>query len=101
MKRMLKMGLAATAAFAMSAMAQQPAWKQGMPESMANSTLAPLAAKLTATKAADIDLSRLKLPAGFKIEVWADSVPGVRALAQADNGKFYADRKSTRLNSSH
>ena len=90
MKRMLKMGLAATAAFAMSAMAQQPAWKQGMPESMANSTLAPLAAKLTATKAADIDLSRLKLPAGFKIEVWADSVPGVRALAQADNGKFYA-----------
>ena len=55
-----------------------------MPESMSSSTLAPLAAKLTATKAADIDLSRLKLPAGFKIEVWADSVPGVRAIAQGD-----------------
>ena len=64
MKKFLQFGLAVSAAFAMSAMAQQPAWKQGMPESMSNSTLAPLAAKLTATKAADIDLSRLKLPAG-------------------------------------
>jgi glucose/arabinose dehydrogenase len=90
MKNILKLGLLTAATLACSVHAQQPAWKQGMPDSMATSTLAPHAAKLTATKAADIDLSRLKLPAGFKIEVWADSVPGVRAIAQGDNGKYYA-----------
>ena len=83
------MALVASVA-ALGALAQQPAWKQGMPDSMANSTLAPLAPKLTATKSADVDLSRLKLPAGFKIEIWADSVPGVRAIAIGDNGKYYA-----------
>ena len=91
MKNILKSCFAvAVAALATTAMAQQPAWKQGMPDSMSTSTLAPHAAKLTATKAADIDLSRFKLPAGFKVEVWADSVPGVRAIARGDNGKYYA-----------
>lgn len=74
---------------AVAAQAQAPAWKQGMPDSMANSTLAPLAAKLTATKAADVPLDRIKVPAGFKVEVWADSVPGSRAIARGDGGKYY------------
>ena len=60
-----------------------------MPDSMANSTLAPLAAKLTVTKAADVPLDKLKVPAGFKVEVWADSVPGSRAIARGDSGKYY------------
>ena len=60
-----------------------------MPDSLANSTLAPLAGKLTATKAADVPLNKIKLPPGFKVEVWADSVPGSRAIAQGDNGKYY------------
>ena len=72
-----------------AAQAQAPAWKQGMPDSMANSTLAPLAAKLTVTKAADVPLDKLKVPAGFKVEVWADSVPGSRAIARGDSGKYY------------
>ena len=70
--------------------AQQPAWKQGMPESMASSKLAPHAAKLTATQAQDVPVNRLQLPPGFHIEVWADAVPGVRAMARGDNGKYYA-----------
>ena len=94
--RLIGTGLALTAsalcawAQAPAAPAPAPAWKQGMPDSMSTSTLAPHAAKLTATKASDIDLSRFKLPAGFKVEVWADSVPGVRAIARGDNGKYYA-----------
>ena len=72
-----------------AAPAPAPAWKQGMPETMATSTLAPLAGKLTATKAADVPLDKIKLPPGFKVEVWADSVPGSRAIAEGDGGKYY------------
>ena len=39
-------------------------------------TLAPLAGKLTVTPAADIPLDKVKLPPGFKIEVWAAGLPG-------------------------
>ncbi|MFZ4709533.1 MAG: sorbosone dehydrogenase family protein, partial [Zwartia sp.] len=69
--------------------APPPAWKQGMPESMATSTLAPLPAKLTMTKAADVPLDKIKVPAGFKVEVWADSIPGSRAITAGDDGKYY------------
>ncbi|HBI84456.1 MAG TPA: sorbosone dehydrogenase, partial [Alcaligenaceae bacterium] len=79
----------AQAPAAAPAAAPPPAWKQGMPASMANSTLAPLPAKLTATKAADVPIDKIKLPPGFKVEVWADSVPGSRAIAQGDDGKYY------------
>jgi len=72
------------------AAAPPPAWQQGRTDAMANSTLAPLAARLVVTKAADVPLDKLKLPPGFKIEVWADSVPGIRAIARGDNGKYYA-----------
>jgi len=77
------------AAYAQAPAAPAPAWKQGMPDAMATSTLAPLPGKLTATKAADVPINRIKLPPGFKVEVWADSVPGSRAIAQGDGGKYY------------
>jgi glucose/arabinose dehydrogenase len=74
---------------AAAAPAPQPAWKQGMPASMASSTLAPLAGKLTVTPADQIPLDRAKLPPGFKAEIWATGLPGGRAMAMADNGKVY------------
>lgn len=76
-------------AAAAPAAAPQPAWKQGMPASMASSTLAPLAGKLTVTPADQIPLDRVKLPPGFKAEIWATGLPGGRAMAMADNGKIY------------
>jgi len=80
---------AAPAAAAAPAPAAPPIWKQGMPASMADSTLAPLPGKLVATKAADVPLDKIKLPPGFKVEVWADSIPGSRAIAEGENGKYY------------
>ena len=56
---------------------------------MASSSLAPVAGKLTATAAADIPISKLKLPPGFKAEIWASGMPGARAIVQGDNGKYY------------
>jgi glucose/arabinose dehydrogenase len=66
-----------------------PAWQQGRSPSMADSKLSPHAAKLTATMAADVPLDKLKLPAGFKIEVWSAGTPGVRAMSRGDSGKIY------------
>jgi glucose/arabinose dehydrogenase len=51
--------------------------------------LAPLPGKLTVTAAADIPLDKLKLPPGFKIEVWATGNPGNRAMVRGESGKIY------------
>jgi len=79
----------AAATPAPAAAAPPPAWKQGMGADMANSTLAPLAGKMTVTPASDIPINKLKIPPGFKIEVWATGMPGARAMALGDNGKVY------------
>ena len=71
-----------------------PAWKQGMPESMATSTLAPLAGKLTVTPATEIPIDRIKLPPGFKVDVWATGLPGGRAMALGDEGKIYVGTRA-------
>ena len=67
----------------------QLAWQQGRAPDQARSTLAPLAGKLTVTPPEQIALDKLKVPAGFKLELWAHGLPGGRAMARADNGKVY------------
>jgi len=66
-----------------------PIWQQGKPAAMADSKLAPLAGRMTETPAAEIPLDKLKVPKGFKVELWATGVPGARAMAQGDKGKIY------------
>jgi glucose/arabinose dehydrogenase len=64
-----------------------PAWHQGKPPAMAQSKLAPHAGKMTETPASDIPVSKLKVPAGFKVELWASGLPGGRAMAPTDDAK--------------
>lgn len=45
---------------------------------------------MTATAAADIEIGKLKLPPGFKIEIWSSGTPGVRAMSRGESGKIYA-----------
>ncbi|HJV10840.1 MAG TPA: PQQ-dependent sugar dehydrogenase, partial [Burkholderiales bacterium] len=83
---------AVAAAFAAPALSQDkpkppPAWHQGKPAAMAESKLAPHAGKMTETPASDIPISKLKLPAGFKAEIWTTGLPGGRAMAVSDDGK--------------
>jgi glucose/arabinose dehydrogenase len=83
---------ALAAAFASTALSQDkpappPAWKQGMPAKMKDSKLAPHPGKMTETPAGEIPISKLKLPAGFKAQVWASGLPGGRAMALSDDGK--------------
>ena len=67
-----------------------PAWQQGRKADQATSPLAPVAGKLTATPVSDLPIDKLKLPAGFKAEVWSHGTPGIRAMARGDSGKIYA-----------
>lgn len=78
-----------TTAAAAPAAPPAPAWQQGRTPDQATSTLAPLAGKLTVTPASEIPVGNLRLPPGFKAEVWATGMPGARAMARADNGKIY------------
>ena len=69
--------------------AAAPAWQQGRRPELANSTLAPVPGKLTATPASQIPLASFKLPPGFKAEIWATGMPGARAMARSPGGKIY------------
>ena len=79
----------APAAAAAPAAPPPPAWQQGRTSEYANSTLAPVPGKLTATPAAEIPLTNFKLPPGFKAEIWATGLVGGRAMTRGDSGKVY------------
>ena len=70
--------------------ANVPAWQQGRAQDQASSTLAPHAGRLTAVPASEIPLNTLKLPPGFRIELWAAGMPGIRAMSRTESGKIYA-----------
>ena len=67
-----------------------PAWKQGMPDAQATSTLAPHPAKNTITPESEIPIANLKVPRGFKVEIWASGMPGARMMARGDRGTVWA-----------
>lgn len=77
------------AAQAQDKAAPPPAWQQGRGEAMADSKLAPHAGKNTEIPASEIPIDKLKVPKGFKVEIWATGIPGGRAMARGDKGKIY------------
>jgi glucose/arabinose dehydrogenase len=85
--------LAATFAFDLHAQ-QPPAWKQGMPDSMKDSKLAPHAIPLTVTPVEKIPLDKLKVPAGFKVELWAHGMPGARMMRRGDKGTIFVGTRA-------
>ncbi len=84
----------APAAPAAAAPAPPPAWKQGIPKSMENSTLSPHATPMTVTAPDKITLDKLKVPEGFKVELWAHGMPGVRMMARGDKGTVFAGTRA-------
>ena len=90
-------GFAVAVAFAIPALGQQaappPAWQQGKPQSMSESTLHPFAPHMTGRAAKELPLNTLKLPAGFKIEVWADGIPEARSMAMGDKGTLFVSNR--------
>jgi glucose/arabinose dehydrogenase len=71
-----------------------PVWKQGMSQDAVTSPLAPHPARLTVTPPGDVPVGRLKVPAGFKVELWAHGMPGARMMARGPQGKVYVGTRS-------
>jgi glucose/arabinose dehydrogenase len=79
------------------ALAQQPpapSWQQGRPAGMASSPLAPHAPRLTVTTPDKIPLDKLKVPSGFKVELWAHGMPGARMMAAGDKGTIFVGTRA-------
>ena len=79
---------AATAAFAQEAAKPEevPFWAVGMPK---GNKLAPVPSFPIATPADQLPVAKLKVPPGFKVEVWASDVLDARGLRQGDNGTVF------------
>jgi glucose/arabinose dehydrogenase len=64
--------------------AQQPAapppWKQGQPASMADSPLSPIAQPPAPKAPGEIPINKIKVPQGFKVELWASGINNARVM---------------------
>jgi glucose/arabinose dehydrogenase len=95
--RLVSVALAgAVAGLAGAAQAQQqpPAWAQGRPAEMADSKLAPHPPRLTVTPPDKITLDKIKVPPGFKVELWAHGMPGARMMARGDEGTIFVGTRT-------
>ena len=61
-----------------------PSWQQGRSTDQNSSTLHPIAPILTGRPASELPIDKLKVPAGFKVEVYAEGIPEARSLALGD-----------------
>ena len=66
-----------------------PSWQQGRTPAEASSSLHPFAIHLTGKPAKELPTDKLKVPAGFKVEVWVDAAPGARSMALGDKGTVF------------
>ena len=76
------------------AAAPAPSWHQGRSTEQASSTLHPFAPLLTGRPASELAHDKLKLPPGFKIEVWVDGVPEARSMALGDKGTVFVSNRN-------
>ena len=82
----------AAGAFAQQA-AEEPFWAKGRPKTDTAMKMAPVPAFPIPTAADKLPIAKMKLPPGFKAEVWASDVLDARGLRQGDKGTvFVANR---------
>jgi glucose/arabinose dehydrogenase len=74
--------------------AAPPSWQQGRSAEHAKSTLHPFAPILTGRPASELPIDKLKVPPGFKVEVWAEGVPEARSLALGDKGTVFVGNRN-------
>ena len=96
--RYLSASLAVTVAvlltFASLTFAQAPPpWKQGQPAEMANSPLAPVAQPPAPKAAAEIPINKLKVPPGFKVELWASGINNARVMEWGSKGTLFVSSR--------
>ena len=80
--------LLAGAAFAQQAQ-EEPFWAKGRPKTDTAMKMAPVPAFPIATPGDKLPIAKMKLPPGFKAEVWASDVLDARGLRQGDKGTVF------------
>jgi glucose/arabinose dehydrogenase len=68
-------------------------WKQGQPPELANSPLAPIAQPPAPAPAEKILVDKIKLPSGFKAELWASGISNARAMTWGDRGTLFVSSR--------
>ncbi|MCC7426391.1 MAG: PQQ-dependent sugar dehydrogenase [Alphaproteobacteria bacterium] len=73
-----------------------PARRVGGPPPGANPNLRPHPARLTVTPEAEIraNMRKLRLAAGFAIELWAHGMPGARMMARGEKGTIFVGTRT-------
>jgi glucose/arabinose dehydrogenase len=79
-----------------AAPAAPPSWQQGRSTEQEKSPLHPFAPHLTGRPVADLPVNTLKVPPGFKVEVWAEGVPEARSLALGDKGTVFVSNRNAK-----
>ena len=74
--------------------AAPPSWQQGRSTEQEKSTLHPIAPILTGRAASELPVNKLKVPAGFKVEVWAEGIPEARSLTLGDKGTVFVGNRN-------
>jgi glucose/arabinose dehydrogenase len=69
-----------------------PPWAQGRPS--ADIKLAPVAPPPLAAAADKVPVDKLKVPKGFKVEVYASGIPNARALRLGDKGTVFVSNRT-------
>jgi glucose/arabinose dehydrogenase len=85
-----------------AALAQQgqptppPSWQQGRPPQMADSPLAPHAPAPGPMPADKIPVSKIKVPAGFHVELWAAGLDNARAMTMGSKGTLFVSSRTAK-----
>ncbi|HET9651924.1 MAG TPA: hypothetical protein VFP36_07025, partial [Usitatibacter sp.] len=66
-----------------------PSWAQGRRAEQESSTLAPHPPGITALPASEIPVDKIKVPAGFKVSVYASGAPNARSMTFGKDGTLY------------
>src|SRR5207249_4418024 len=66
-----------------------PPWTQGQPSPRADSTLAPIAQPPAPKAASEIPIDKIKVPPGFKVELWASGLSNARAMTWGEKGTLF------------
>jgi glucose/arabinose dehydrogenase len=78
-----------TCAFAQQKVEEEPFWAKGRPNTDTAMKMAPVPAFPIPTAVDKLPVAKLKLPPGFKAEVWASDILDARGLRQGDKGTVF------------
>ncbi len=91
--RLRLLGAATLALATLAAVAQKPEeepfWAKGRPKTDTAMKMAPVPAFPIPTAADKLPVGKIKLPPGFKAEVWASGILDARGLRQGDKGTVF------------